>query len=91
MAEPKFSAAAVDSRRAAVFSIVPPYHCGATIATLEDLLAQARRGEVVGLVAVAMGRARKYEFVIAGEAARSLTFALGALGALQAEITEQLL
>lgn len=47
-----------------------------TVQALEQLLAQARRGELVGLAFCGMYRQRRYVVSTAGEARRNPTFAL---------------
>ncbi|MGN2393288.1 hypothetical protein, partial [Pelomicrobium sp. G1] len=59
-----------------------------TVALLEELLDSARKGSLTGLALVAMHKHRCYEFAITGEAARSPTFALGAVTKLQLHLSE---
>lgn len=51
-----------------------------TVDVLQELLVRAKEGEILGLAIVAMRKSRQYEFNLTGEAARSATFTLGALG-----------
>jgi len=61
------------------FRFVGPEPSSNTIAVLEELLAKARAGEVLGMAFVAMYRAREYEVGYTGECVRSPTFTLGML------------
>lgn len=68
----------------------PPFqliqHPGAlsvdTVECLEELLDEARRGEVIGVAFAAMYRRRKYIVDTTGEAHRNPTFARGCIAAL---------
>jgi hypothetical protein len=51
--------------------------CADTIAALEQLLHEARKGEVIGLAYAAMLRQRAYIVNTTGEAYRSPTFCRG--------------
>lgn len=53
-----------------------------TVECLEDLLDEARRGELIGLAFAAMYRRRRYFVETAGEAYRNPTFARGMVDAL---------
>ena len=61
-----------------------------TVEVLRQLLGRAKKGELIGVAVVAMGKARSYEFELTGEAARSGTFALGAVGKLWHRIAERI-
>jgi len=60
-----------------VLRLVESFRSADTIAALEDLLARARAGEIVGLVYAAIEPQRSYVADTAGEATRDLTYALG--------------
>lgn len=60
-----------------------------TVEVLTDLLHRAHKGELIGLAAVAVYKRRTYELAITGEAARSPTFALGAVTKLQFDIAQK--
>lgn len=57
-----------------------------TVRCLETLLAQARKGEVIGLAFAAILKRRNYVVNTAGEAHRNPTFARGVLRALDDEL-----
>lgn len=75
---------------APAYHLVAPVPSSDTVEVLEDLLAEARRGEVVGLLFAAMTRRRDYYVGAAGEAHRSPTFARGMVCALDDELRRSL-
>lgn len=60
-----------------------------TVECLEDLLAQARRGQVIGLAYVAMMKKREFIVNTAGEAYRNPTFTRGMVSALDDQLGER--
>lgn len=60
-----------------------------TVKVLADLLLDAKGGNVIGVVLVAMRRERHYEFALTGEAARSPTFTLGTVTKLAYDIAQK--
>jgi hypothetical protein len=74
------------SSRKPPFVLVPDTVSHDTIACLETLLAQARRGQVIGLAYVAMLRKRAYIVNTAGEGYRNPTFSRGCVQALNDEL-----
>lgn len=60
-----------------------------TVQYLEELLAMARAGEVIGVAYVAMLKRRKYIANTAGEAHRNPTFTRGMLRALDDDLGER--
>lgn len=60
-----------------------------TVKCLEQLLAEARRGEVVGLAFAAMLRRRAYIVNTAGEAHRNPSFARGMVAALDDQLSHR--
>ena len=65
------------------FSLVGENVSQDTVQVLEELLRKAKRGEMLGVVLVAIQKPRGYEFFITGEASRSPTFTLGTVAKLQ--------
>lgn len=63
-----------------------PVACPDTVTLLEDLLARARRGEVQGLAAVALGADGGYDLHATGAALNTPTLTLGTLSKLQHDI-----
>jgi hypothetical protein len=61
---------------------LPAEHSHDTIACLEHLLEEARRGEIIGLAFAALCKRRKFVLDTAGEAHRNPTFARGMVAAL---------
>jgi hypothetical protein len=64
------------------FRLIPDNISTDTVEALEQLLEQARRGEVIGLAYAAMLRRRAYIVNTAGEAHRNPTFSRGMVAAL---------
>lgn len=64
------------------FSLLPDNLSHNTVEALEQLLAQARKGEVIGIAFAAMLRRRSFIVNTAGEAHRNPTFSRGMLRAL---------
>lgn len=66
----------------------PPFHLVQdglstdTVKALEGLLAEAKKGELIGMAYVAMYRRREYTACATGEARRNPTFTRGMLAAL---------
>jgi hypothetical protein len=71
----------------------PPFQLAAdtiskdTVECLEQLLAAARKGQVIGLAFVAMMKRRSYVVNTAGEAHRNPTFARGMVSSLDDELS----
>jgi hypothetical protein len=61
---------------------LPDHHSHDTVACLEHLLEEARRGEIIGIAFAAMCKRRKFLLDTAGEAHRNLTYARGMVAAL---------
>jgi hypothetical protein len=57
-----------------------------TVSCLRELLAQAERGEVVGIAYAALQRGRRYTVDACGETDRNPTFARGMVDALSDEL-----
>lgn len=64
------------------FSLAGPLVNRDTVELLEELLSQARRGELLGIANVAIFKRRKFEITTTGEATRSPIFTSGAVGKL---------
>jgi hypothetical protein len=64
------------------FKLVADGFSGDTVKALEDLLRQARMGEIIGVAFVAMYARREYAASATGEARRNPTFTRGMLAAL---------
>lgn len=62
--------------------LVEPPIDGPTVARLSELLEQAKRGEVVGIAYVTLGRGTEYSGDVVGRAANHPVFMLGAARAL---------
>jgi hypothetical protein len=60
-----------------------------TVEVLEQLLALAQRGELIGIAFAGMVRQRHYFVNTAGEAHRNPTFARGMIAALDDELSDQ--
>lgn len=60
-----------------------------TIECLEQLLREARRGQVIGLAYAAMLKRREYIVNTAGEAHRNPTFARGMVAALDDQLSDK--
>lgn len=67
---------------AAGYRLVPDEISPDTIVALEELLAHARKGQLIGIAFVGMYRRREYICNTTGEARRSPTFTRGMLKAL---------
>lgn len=61
-----------------------------TVRCLQELLKQARRGEVIGIAFAAMLKRRAYIVNTAGEAHASPTFARGMLAALDDQLAQRI-
>lgn len=66
-------------------------HSSDTVALLTELLAEAQRGELLGFVGVVLCPLRRYRYEFSGLSENSPTFTLGALTALQAYLSRDLL
>lgn len=53
--------------------------CLETVATLEELVRQARRGDLIGVSAITLAPSGAYQVVFAGSALACPTFTIGAL------------
>ncbi len=73
------------------FRLIPGHISHETISALEQLLSQARRGELLGIAFCAMYRGRRYIVDTTGEAERNPTFTLGMLRALDFKLCSKLL
>lgn len=71
------------------FRLVPAEISHETVAALDELLDQARRGEVIGIAYAVMCKGRDYFVDTAGEAHRSPTFALGMVQVLNLEVARR--
>jgi len=60
-----------------------------TVAALEQLLAAAKRGEVIGMAYAAMLKSRRFVVNTTGEPHRNPTFALGMVRILDDELVER--
>jgi hypothetical protein len=60
-----------------------------TVQCLRELLAQAERGEVIGVIYAAMHKRRKYTVHACGEADRNPTFARGMVVALDDKLSRR--
>lgn len=72
------------------FVLVPHVVSHGTIECLEMLLAQAKRGQLIGVAYVAMMRRRAYAVNVTGEAHRNPTFARGCVQVLDDELGKQI-
>ena len=59
-----------------------------TVVAMEQLLAEARNGEIIGFAFAAMRKRRKYITNTTGEARRNPTFARGMVAALDDELRD---
>lgn len=71
------------------FGLVPDRLSDDTVECLEQLLNEARKGEVIGLAFAAMLKRRAYIVNAAGEALRNPTFARGMVAALDDELGQR--
>lgn len=71
------------------YRLVPDAISDDTIRALEQLLRQARKGDIIGLAFVAMYRRREYIANAAGEAKRNPTFTRGMIAALDDALGRQ--
>lgn len=71
------------------FTLVPDIASKDTVECLEQLLAAARKGQVIGLAYAAMLKRREYVVNTAGEAYRNPTFTRGMLAALDDQMGEK--
>lgn len=71
------------------FSLIPDTISTDTVECLDELLAMARAGEVIGIAYVAMLKRRKYIVNAAGEAYRNPTFTLGMIQVLNSELGQR--
>lgn len=72
------------------YRLVPDKISEHTVTALEELLAEARKGRIIGVGFIAIYRERKYIVNTAGEARRSPTFTRGALQALDDELSRMI-
>jgi hypothetical protein len=72
------------------FVLVPDLVSNDTVACLQTLLRQARRGEVIGLAYAAMLKKRAYIVNSAGAAFESPTFARGMVAALDDQLSQRI-
>lgn len=68
------------------YILLPDYVSHDTVDCLKQLLAQAKRGELIGMAYAAMLKRRAYIVNTAGEAHRSPTFARGMVAALDDQL-----
>lgn len=68
------------------YVLLPDYISHDTVDCLKQLLAQAKRGEIIGMAYAAMLKRRAYIVNTAGEAHRSPTFARGMVAALDDQL-----
>lgn len=68
------------------FTLIPDNFSHDTSEALEQLLALARNGDLIGIAFAGMMRRRKYFVNVAGEAFRNPTFARGCVCALDDEL-----
>ena len=79
-----------DEEEIAGYRLVPLEISSDTVDALEELLQQARNGEIIGLAFVAMYRRREYIVHSTGEARRSPTFTRGMLLALDDDLARSI-
>lgn len=72
------------------YQLVPHATIEDVVATLEQLLADAREGQLIGIAFAAMYRKKEYMVDTAGEASRNPTFARGMLGALEDKLAQSI-
>jgi hypothetical protein len=72
------------------FVLVPDTVSNDTIACLQTLLRQAKRGEIIGLAYAAMLNKRAYIVNSAGAAFESPTFARGMVSALDDQLSQRI-
>ena len=77
------------ARTSNVLRIIPNQVNRDTIAALEYLLQEAKRGELIGLVYGGMLKGRSCIVDTTGEACRNPMFALGMVGMLSADISDR--
>lgn len=70
------------------FRLVLDAHSHDTVELLEQVLAEARRGQIIGVALVAMRKRREFIGDAAGEAYRNPTFARGMLAALDDRLAD---
>jgi len=68
------------------FTLIKPPPCINTITTLEQLLEEARRGEIIGITFSAMLKERKFFGDVVGECRRNPVFASGMIAALDFDL-----
>lgn len=73
------------------FTLVPVESSEDTIQALQELLLQARKGDLIGIVFAAMARNKRYFIGSAGEATNSPTFSLGMVQMLARSLEDQAL
>lgn len=71
------------------YRLVPDTISGDTVRALQQLLAAARRGEVIGIAYVAMYKRREFIANAAGEAKRSPVFTRGMVACLDDALARQ--
>jgi hypothetical protein len=76
----------VEMSRRKPFTLVTAPASQETVKALEELLDEARRGEVIGIAFAAMCRKRTYFVNAVGEAYRNPTFARGMVSALHDDL-----
>lgn len=69
------------------FRLVPDQVSKDTIEALQQMLGQAKKGELIGIAFAAMYRHREYIVNTTGEAHRNPTFARGMVAALDDELS----
>ena len=70
------------------YRLVPDALSHDTVEAIEELLAQARSGQIIGIAFVAMYKRRHYIANSAGEAYRNPTFTRGMVGALDDQLAQ---
>ena len=71
-----------------VVNLVPATVSRDTVAELESLLAEARRGEIVGFYYTALHKGRRFSSHVVGEARKAPTFMLGTIPGLSQYLLE---
>lgn len=72
------------------FRLVPRRISTDTVHACEQLLEEARRGDVIGIAVAVMRRQRSYSVDVAGECRRNPTFTLGMLRTLDHKLAVKL-
>lgn len=76
--------------KGARLQVVPPSVDRGTVEFLEDLLEMARRGELIGVAAVAMLKKREFITNATGETSRNPVFARGMLRVLDDQLADRI-